>query len=208
MAYIYKITNLVNNKEYIGKTERTINQRWQEHIRESQKPNPSRALYRAIQKYGIDNFICTQIIETNNPEEDEKYYIDLYNTYKNGYNETLGGDGACYLNLPENEVCDFYLKNKNIKHTAEHFGCDRGSVKKILKRNNIELFDQSTTMLNIISQEVAQLDKNTEEVIKIWPSVHNASIAFGTKHIGSVCKGKRKTAVGFKWKYVSDLNLN
>jgi group I intron endonuclease len=51
---IYKITNLINNKIYIGKTIRTVELRWQEHIRDSKTGKTP--LYLAMQKYGINNF--------------------------------------------------------------------------------------------------------------------------------------------------------
>lgn len=61
MAFIYKITNLINNKCYIGKTERTINERWKEHLKKSKSLDLP--LYRALNKYGIDNFQIEQIEE-------------------------------------------------------------------------------------------------------------------------------------------------
>lgn len=53
MAFIYKITNLVNGKVYIGKTEETIEKRFRQHLSESNKDRcKNRPLYRAIRKYG------------------------------------------------------------------------------------------------------------------------------------------------------------
>lgn len=54
-------------------------------------------MYRAIEKYGIDNFSIYTIEETNNPEEREKYWIEYYGSFKNGYNATIGGDGRPYI---------------------------------------------------------------------------------------------------------------
>ena len=57
MPYIYKITNDINNKVYIGKTLSTIDKRWKEHQRDSQKRRcEQRPLYSAIRKYGIEHF--------------------------------------------------------------------------------------------------------------------------------------------------------
>lgn len=52
MAFIYKITNLINNKCYIGKTERTILSRWKEHLQK--RKTLDLPLYRALNKYGIE----------------------------------------------------------------------------------------------------------------------------------------------------------
>ena len=115
------------------------------------KKNQSRALYRAMNKYGVENFSCIEIKETDTPNEDEIYFIQKYDTYHNGYNETLGGDGASYLELPEDEVCKFYLKSKCLIYTAKHFGCDKLTIKKILYKNNIPSFDLSETMIQVHS---------------------------------------------------------
>ena len=58
MPYIYKITNIINQKSYIGKTTHNDpNQRWKEHQRERlQERSAQRALYRALNKYGVENF--------------------------------------------------------------------------------------------------------------------------------------------------------
>lgn len=161
-----------------------------------------------MNKYGIENFKCLELLETDTPNEDEILYIQKYDTYHNGYNETLGGDGAAYLELPEDEICKFYLKSKCINHTANHFGYDKRTIKKVLYKYNIPIFDFSEVMTKIHSQAVAQIDPKTDEIIKIFSSVAEAERATGnSKHIGSVCKGKRKTAKGYKWKYISDMEL-
>lgn len=99
MQGVYKITNKINGHAYIG-ISNDINKRFNEHknrfsIIDSKEYD--KALYKAFRKYGIDNFIFEVLIEENDIEkrkELEKYYIKLYNTYNNGYNETIGGDIA------------------------------------------------------------------------------------------------------------------
>ena len=90
---IYKITNIIDNKCYIGQSV-NIYKRWKDHETRSQKENTP--LYLAIRKYGLENFTF-EIIEKVNKEglnEREKYWIKYYNSYNNGYNQTIGGDGA------------------------------------------------------------------------------------------------------------------
>ena len=207
MAYIYKITNKINQKVYIGKTEqRNPENRWKEHQRESTRiRSSSRALYRALNKYGIDNFIFSIIEETDIPNEREEYYIQYFDSYHNGYNETLGGDGSAYLNLPEQDICKYYLQTKSLSKAAQKFGCDRKTIDKILYKHNIEKIPLTETMIaNAINKKaVAQIDKNTNEIICIFESVAEAERAMHCNgHIKDVCKGKRKTTGGFKWKYV------
>lgn len=57
MGYIYQITNLINNKKYVGQTRFSIEQRWKQHTYTAlNRPKIKYALYDAMRKYGIDNF--------------------------------------------------------------------------------------------------------------------------------------------------------
>ena len=94
MGFIYKITNLINGKVYIGQTSRTIKERYKEHKKAFKKKNV--ALYCAMRKYGINNFKIEQIEKCDNTllNEREIYWIAKYksNNSKIGYNETNGGE--------------------------------------------------------------------------------------------------------------------
>lgn len=103
MIGIYKIENLINHKKYIGQSI-DIYERWQEHKRINERNSKvvkqSYPLYRAFNKYGIDNFLFEVIEECDREELDEKerYWISYYHTYINdpqcnGYNLTIGGCG-------------------------------------------------------------------------------------------------------------------
>jgi len=86
---IYKITNKITSEAYIGQSV-DIYDRWTKH------KAPSHQKYHlqyALDKYGVDNFTFEIIEEClpQNLDERERYWIDFYDTYKHGYNETLGG---------------------------------------------------------------------------------------------------------------------
>ena len=69
MGYIYLITNNVNGNKYVGKTELSIEERWGQHIKDSKKEKCEiRPLYRAIRKYGVENFSIKEI-DTGQGEE-------------------------------------------------------------------------------------------------------------------------------------------
>ena len=62
MGFIYKITNKVNNKVYIGQTSRSLEIRWREHKSRAGCYYTSH-LYSAMNKYGVDNFIFENAIK-------------------------------------------------------------------------------------------------------------------------------------------------
>ena len=79
MSYglIYKITNVINSKCYVGQTINSIKERFQRHISDSKNPERSFYLHRAIHKYGAENFTIEPIFECVSQEEmDEKEKIE------------------------------------------------------------------------------------------------------------------------------------
>lgn len=101
MIGIYKITNNINGKIYIGQSI-DIDKRWREHKRRAQVPNKEyeKYLYRAFRKYGIDNFTFEILEECSRDQlnDRENYYILLYKSNDDyyGYNETSGYDQPQY----------------------------------------------------------------------------------------------------------------
>ena len=92
---IYKITNKVNGKCYIGQSI-NIKKRLSQHKSQTYRNiHINKILYQAIKKYGIENFTFDIIekCETNSLDDREKYWIEYYDSYNNGYNGTKGGKG-------------------------------------------------------------------------------------------------------------------
>jgi group I intron endonuclease len=101
---IYKSTNKINGKVYIGQTTQTLEKRIKGHIKESRIDN-NRPFMLSINKYGSDNFTF-EIIDTSNNidelNEKEIYWIDFYNSISpNGYNITGGGQGKKMIKTKE-----------------------------------------------------------------------------------------------------------
>ena len=114
--YIYKITNLLNNKIYIGQVyNKSIYDRFRRHISEA-KPTSKSYIGRAIAKYGFENFTIKEIDTANTLEElneKEKYWIKYYNStdLNYGYNLTPGGDGGnTYLCKSNDEMREIKKK--------------------------------------------------------------------------------------------------
>ena len=91
---IYKITNTVNGKIYVGQTVRTLEERKWQHINTAKHCHKNH-LYNAMRKYGIENFKFEKICDVDNIEDLnilERYYIAKYNCIKDGYNMVDGGN--------------------------------------------------------------------------------------------------------------------
>ena len=144
---IYKITNKVNNKIYIGKTERNANVRWNEHKQEYMRDKyKNNKFYNALKKYGLNNFYL-EIIETNilSKEElniKEKYYIELYDAKNDaiGYNTADGGDGGRIISK---------LTLKEVKEIQTI----------LLDENNLQSFSNIAKNYNINTSVISYINK-------------------------------------------------
>lgn len=222
MAYIYKITNDINNKIYIGKTEYVNPEdRWKQHLKEYNKKRcEKRPLYSAINKYGEEHFHFEVIEETDNPEEREQYWIEKLRTYVgfndcNGYNATLGGDGKSYLNLDENEVIKYHVEEAcyRLRETSKYFNVDRKTILKILNKNNTVYVDRVDAKRMQTYEElggVLQIDIKTKIIINIFENTCQANI-YMNKPIKSRCimnacnNNTSHISLGYLWYYGKDL---
>lgn len=97
-GYIYCVVCLINGKWYFGQTMRNIDDRFKEHLRH----RGDFKFHRAICKYGEENFSIEEVMHVEAPTKEElkakldfleKHFIQRYDTRRNGYNSTDGGDG-------------------------------------------------------------------------------------------------------------------
>ena len=215
MSYIYKITNNINNKSYIGKTNLTIKERFQQHCNDRLRDEcSSRPLYSAMNKYGIKNFQIEEIeeCEPNKASEREIYWINYYDTYRSGYNATLGGDGK---NLFDYKAIASRLKEHPVSSdVAKEFNCSLDTIRTVARNYNIELKNKSKEKFIQRRKKVCQYDKDGMKFIQSFESVQLAAewISNNTEatspirgirsHIADVANHKRKTAYGYKWEYI------
>lgn len=226
---IYKLTS-PSNKCYIGQTINLV-----ERKRTLYNPNKyysGHKLDNAIKKYGIENFqyeIIIQIVESSKErlreklDELEKFYIEKYDSYNNGYNMTLGGSGSngCFQTEESKRKISEKAKGRKGSMLGRHLTEEQ--------RNKISNFAKTRTgeknpfygkthseeaKLKIgraNSIPILQLDLNGN-VITEFPSAKEAARSLGKPKADSeiikVCKGyispsgKRYiTTLGYKWKY-------
>lgn len=214
MAYIYKITNKINSKCYIGKTLNSIQERWKEHCSDyTKRKEEKRPLYNAMKKYGIENFIVEEVEQCDEDivNDREKYWIEYYGSFKNGYNATLGGDGKAYLD--RELLIKTYQKVQSIRKTAEILNIDAGHLSKILKEHRVEVKPSNQVRNETYGTSVAMLDMNNN-ILKTFISLADAARYIkeqtGSKaeikgmsvHIRQVAQGKRQTAYKYKWLFI------
>lgn len=158
-----------------------------------------------MNKYGLEHFHIEIIEECDlkDLEEREIYWIQFYQSFKNGYNATLGGDGKPYLDY--DLIFKTYLQTKNMKQTAYICNCCEDSVSFVvhlyLTNEEIKNFTD-----NLYATPVAMLDKQNQ-ILKTFSSASAAARYLNKSrsangHILDVCKGKRKSAYGYKWMYL------
>ena len=157
--YIYKITNKINNKMYIGQTIRPVEDRWKRHINDAINNILNTHFARAIRYYKPENF-SLEIIDTAKNQEElnhkEQYWIQYYDSIKKGYNETdaiFKCGGNTYKNKTPEEMQKISdkirqsklggknphstkVKCKNINTNEEyHFDC-QADMQKFFNENN------------------------------------------------------------------------
>lgn len=135
-GYIYKITNILNSKVYIGQTRiKNPIVRWADHFNSAFICEYDYFLYRAMRKNGIENF-CFQIIEKDIPIENlndrEMFYINQYqsNDSNYGYNLTLGGQMT---------HCSKYNKSQVLKVIQDIKNFPNKTLSKIAQENNMTI---------------------------------------------------------------------
>ena len=163
-----------------------------------------------MRKYGIEHFRIELIEETTNPEERETYWIEQKQSFKYGYNATIGGDGRRYIDY--DLVVATYQQLQNLALTAEKLNIDKTSVHNILTERKINIRTSTEVLQEKCSIPVHMFDLQNN-YIQTFVSSHEAARYMidnnltGCKHstirqhISEVCKGRRKTAAKFIWKY-------
>lgn len=139
---VYMYINAINYKKYIGITSNEEIRKYQ-HRENYKKKNTT--FYNAISKYGYSNFYY-KILETNLSREDackmEINYIEKFNTYYNGYNDTFGGDGGVKIKIEQqtqNHIITDYINNQNftVNILSKKYNLSNYIITKILKENNV-----------------------------------------------------------------------
>ena len=229
MYLIYKITNILNNKIYIGKTTQTLNARWLDHEAEAKRwqncQQTGRAfgynskLYSAIAKDGISNFKISILEETSDLEtlnKREKFWIKTLKTRTQGYNISAGGDGGFFLGCHHAEEAKEKIReaSKQRRHSSE--------TREKISKANLGHKVTTSTKNKIRKAHLGKINgKHSKEwcqhisegqlnpIICIETNETFRNIAEASRKTGilstSLCnclQGRTKTAGKFHWKYL------
>ena len=227
-GYIYKITNCVNNKIYIGQTTRTLNSRWSSHKSEyKRRVNEDKLLFKAFDEIGIQFFKIEQInIFTSDSKSSlkeilnykEKTYIKILNSlFPNGYNMTPGGDSDGNATIGKKKVAQYDLYGKLLKiynsgtEANEILGVKSISaacIKKYLCLGYMWRFvngkpeEKISPYKGVRTKRIIQVD-NKGSIVGEFSSIAEASIYTNINNvtIGDCVanRNNRKTAGGYRW---------
>lgn len=227
MGYIYKITNQLNGKIYIGQTIRKPEYRWYEHINNAYNSNrrDKMAITQAIAKYGEENFQFEVIEECDNNQlnEREQYYIHYYHSLQDGYNSTPGGDSNYNLQkaiiVYQWDLDGNFVKKWNSAREVENmYGWGHGEILKCCrgeKGHNSRygyLWSFTDTApsfrCNQSFKKVACMNNN-KEIVKIYNKIADAEkeLNIPSTHISRACK-RGIRAGGYYWEYIEKEKTN
>ncbi len=177
IGYIYKTTNLINKKCYIGKH--------QSPEYDAKYFGSGKILRRAIKKYGIENFV-NEIIDTANTEEElndkEKYYIKYYKEYlgKDCYNLANGGDGGDVFKYQSPEEKELFISKMTDINRQR---CNTEEFKQKLSKATKERYSNPEER-KIHSEKIKKvwsnpkLRRNQSEKLKEYYSNHKHDCSF------------------------------
>ena len=207
---VYKITNKINNKIYIGITSQGASARFKEHLFAAEHGSPFK-IHKAIRKYGRENFIFEIIDFCNNYnelKEKEKYYISLYDSMNDekGYNMTEGGDGT--FGRSHSEETKEKIRQKAIGREIDELTRAKLSEAGKVRTENREAYWNSGQIGQSRRKPVLQYT-NTGEFLQRFDGVNIASRVTGitVNLIVSALKGRNILASKknpYIWVYEED----
>ena len=187
MYDIYLITNQINEKIYVGQTKNTIHIRWLQHLC-SCSGGDERPLYRAMRKYGVENFTVscleTGLKTVEQADEAESLWITRLDSLitKNGYNLTTGGYSGRHvegsrrraeISIPKEEVARRYDEGSSVCQLAEELGVYYSTIIRWLKETGRKVRTNDNIMRKerLISEgKEALVDPKGEDLVRLYES--------------------------------------
>lgn len=205
---IYKATSLLTGKHYIGLTTETLRERRTKHLSSARNMSNTH-FHKAIRKYGEDNFKWevieefSDIVDKENAmeilSEKEKYWIKYYDSFKNGYNSTEGGEGVVGIK----HTLEARQKMRKAKLGRVLPKEQRSKISKSVMENHP--FRGKTGKDAPVSKPVVQLSIKGEFINRYDTITEGAMSVDGD--VGGICRclaTDNVTAFGYRWLYEWD----
>lgn len=215
-GFIYTVKNQITGQYYVGATTDSMEQRKLDHEERAIRGEDTK-LAKAIATYGSDTFqwnITDTANNTNELAEKEKAYIIKYDSKENGYNSSLGGEFKKKVFQFDKETGELINSFDSITEASMVIGCSKACISKSCLNENRTCHGYVWSYSSSIDFELVS-DKRTKRVLmvsslgsgkanQVFNSVAEASRATGLSKssISRVCRGERKQAGGYDWKYI------
>ena len=225
-GYIYKITNDFNDFIYVGKTTETIKSRFNRHCRDRKSSRMYGSIDNLIQTIGREHFNVEEIEKVPREllNEREQYWINYYDSFHNGYNRTLGGEGnLIYTSEEINKALDMYYNDVSLKEIQEKYGLRYSTLHKYRKMLNLPKrkvteHELQASILNVKkATEAKQIPIENITLQRIYSSKKEAlcdMIEQGYSKakdwhnirapLDKALRGEQKTFLNFEWRYITD----
>lgn len=198
---IYKITNNITNKLYIGQTTQGVSARWKQHIRTA-KAGKGNLIGRSIRKYGHASFTITTVVD-NVPhyfiDAFERYWINYYKTNtKSGYNCTAGGQGTKNCSSWNKGKTNCYSSETLEKMKTAKLGKTPTNLSQLIalskqRKGNKHQLAKFATIYNHTTGDIIA----TSVCISEWAVVHG----YSQGNLAATARGKRVHTKGIYARY-------
>ena len=202
---IYKVTNVINGKAYVGQTIRPLQERFDRHLRDAiNNKYPENHFHRAIRKYGAENFVIEQIDSAstqNELNEKEIYWISKLNSIDLGYNTAIGGEGGNTYKGRTKKQMEITKELISISNTGKNNGMSRSIKCKSTKTGEEHLFEtlaECLSFFNIKNKETLSKRATGENKLLykgewLFAYPDNDYITDYIEYYDSSCRHGRKT---------------
>ena len=210
-SIIYKATNTITNKVYIGATTKSIEERKLDHIQKAEKKVGS-YFQEAIQTYGMDSFKWEQIDTAYSNDElakKEVKYVQQYNALKDGYNEDRGGGIKKTVYQFDYKTGELINSYESLSQAAESVDAVKQNISDVCLglyntcKGYAWSYDEDYKLVtDKRKKEVLQFDLNKTFIAKYESLAEASRVTNASKTcIARCCRGDRTSSHGFIFKY-------
>ncbi len=143
MIQIYKVTNKINGKAYVGQTSRPLKERWRQHCADTKRKFACYKFQKAILEHGKENFEIEQIDTAKTKaeaNEKEIHWIKYFDTANNGYNVSKGGNlGGSGKRV---KAVESGLVFESLTAAAKHYGVATSGIGHAVDRERVKIAGQ------------------------------------------------------------------